>query len=111
MFLVRFWAFKLQESPRWLVSKKKDHLAVNSLIYIGNFNKKPTNLTLKQFHELDRIEATEPHPEGVAVPLGGFRQQWKNVKALFRGKDADPRLVLTIWGIYIFDFWGFSIVG
>lgn len=150
IFIARFVFFTFHESPKWLLSMKKDHLAVNTLRYIADFNKNPTNLTLQRLHDLDRIEASETQigPEEVMVPPNDTEKKgWKGLLRRLRPRKRDipwerfgpcreglqyvgsglwkwgadfvslwtgwrnAHLILVIFFMYAFDFWGFSIVG
>ena len=126
VFLIRFALFAFQESPKFLIQQKKDHLAINTVTYIGEYNDTPTKLTLQRFQELDRIEAAK-NPAGPNAEPPGTMSFWqyftealtafwgwvKRVGQLFRPlwSDRRPSLVIIVLFIYAFDFWGFSIVG
>ncbi|OAL44006.1 MFS general substrate transporter [Pyrenochaeta sp. DS3sAY3a] len=51
--LIRILAFKIPESPRYLLSKGRDAEAVEAVNYIARFNKKPETLTLSMLQEID----------------------------------------------------------
>ena len=125
VFLIRFALFAFQESPKFLIQQKKDHLAINTVTYIGEYNKTPTKLTLQRFQELDRIEAAKNPAGPNAEPVGtSFWQYFRGALTAFWGwlkrvgrlfwplwVDKRPSLVIIVLLIYAFDFWGFSIVG
>lgn len=59
IFITRFFIFKFQESPKFLLHQGKDSRALHVIRYIGDFNKKPTNLSMEKFYELEQIEDSE----------------------------------------------------
>lgn len=52
-FLVRFFLFKFEESPRYLINHGHDELAIQSLQAIAKKNGKECSLSLQDFHELE----------------------------------------------------------
>lgn len=51
--LIRIIAFKIPESPKYLLSHGRDADAVAAVNYIAKFNRKPQNLTLEMLQEID----------------------------------------------------------
>ena len=150
IFFLRFVIFAFQESPKYLINKGKDNQAVHVMQHIADFNKRPTNLTIGKFYELEQIHESGEMSENIRqatrrpgsttsqTSKRGFQawiKAWPESKRLQRGpgKWFQPavagivdflkrakglfdtwdkfRLVILVWLIYAFDFWGFSIVG
>ncbi|OOF93958.1 hypothetical protein ASPCADRAFT_516918 [Aspergillus carbonarius ITEM 5010] len=50
---IRWFVFKLPETPRYLLSKGKDQAAVDAVNYVARENGKPEPLTIDMFQEID----------------------------------------------------------
>ncbi|PWY76080.1 Clavaminate synthase-like protein [Aspergillus sclerotioniger CBS 115572] len=50
---IRWFVFKLPETPRYLLSKGKDQAAVDAVNYVARENGKPEPLTIGMFQEID----------------------------------------------------------
>jgi hypothetical protein len=77
MFAARFLLFRLHESPRFLVSKRKPGEALAVLKKIADFNDRPLALELRDVHGKDSMEsyrtvtaaeAKPTDPESVSAP-------------------------------------------
>ncbi|KAK3394609.1 membrane transporter [Podospora didyma] len=103
MFLVRFWAFTIYESPKYLMGKGKDEEAVRVVHEVARRNGKTTTLTV------DDLKACEPegyvHEATAGLALSSaFRRKLdevnvKRVRRLFatRRLALSTGLVMVIW--------------
>ena len=119
VFFLRFVIFNFQESPKWLLIRGEDKKAYESVAYIARFNRKECLLKLSDFEDID---ASSTYTKSdVVLPTGmipRFRRVFGNafltyglhLKGLFRTRRS-MRITLTVWAIYITDFWGFTMAG
>ncbi|KAE9383746.1 MFS general substrate transporter [Gymnopus androsaceus JB14] len=104
---IRFFVFKLFESPRFLVGIGKDAEAVEVIRKIAEFNGKSTNLTVEQLINaggMDPEKARQANTvtnERTRVLSKSSYLGWKHVKALFRTKKMafSTSLLIFLWGI------------
>lgn len=120
IFFLRFVVFNFQESPKWLLIRGRDKEAWESVAYIAKFNKKDCRLSLEDFEDIDK-NSTYVKDDDVVLPeglvkrsavvfRGAFGTYARGLKGLFRTR-ASARITLTVWVIYITQFWGFSLAG
>ena len=125
VFLLRFFVFNFQESPKFLLYRGQDQKAVQVLEYIARFNKTQCKVSLADFAALDRDVATPASEESgnsqtPALGSGAVQQRatWQakvrlefvRYKLLFKDFQA-TRLTILVWIAYIFDYWAFSVAG
>ncbi|KAM3073162.1 hypothetical protein ACMFMG_008875 [Clarireedia jacksonii] len=124
IFILRFVVFRLQESPKYLLSKGKDKEAVKVLQIIAKTNNTTCHLTNEDFAELDldeELRAPATNDFGETRPLGGKSHNYalmkgkivrelKRTGTLFATKKL-ARVTILVWVIYAFDYFGFSIAG
>jgi hypothetical protein len=119
VFVLRFFAFRFHESPKFLIYRGKDEAAVTVIQKVSKFNKHNCNLTLEMLQGLQEDDTSV----GPATPiLGAGKSQLKaswtekirlegdRYKNLFSNFTM-TRLTLLIWITYMCDFWGFTIAG
>lgn len=99
--LIRIVAFKIPESPKFLISKGRDAEAVDAVNYIARYNKRPETLTLEMLQAIDRQCAGFPEsdagsiaPAAAAVdpdmaPRGSKLSHMEILKESFRDYNAD----------------------
>ena len=112
-FFFRFVLFRFQESPKYLLSKGKDAEAVKSLQYIAKYNGKTTTISIEDFNACSESsdEALDPTATRFsAVGRNRLLTYLHGLKGLF-GSKRGTRITLTIWTIYITQFWGFTMAG
>ena len=79
VFFVRYFIFTFYESPKFLLSRGREEEAIEVLRKIAVFNGAPApELTVEQFHEIDRSVGTVAAPKDTAasakdVILGVFK--------------------------------------
>lgn len=122
IFLLRFFVFRFQESPKFLLSRGHDEKAVEVLHCIALFNKRESTVTMDVFAAL----TDEGLPNGTdhtgSPTLGADTKRLNHslghkakielarYKVLFSTATM-ARLTILVWITYMFDYWGFSISG
>ena len=121
-FLLRFVAFRFQESPKYLLYRGRDDKAVEVLHNIAKFNGCESFISLDDFNALSEEGGSVQSREsgrsimrvGTAQVTTSFSTKLKlecsRYKLLFRNA-ATARLTVLVWITYIFDYWGFSVAG
>jgi hypothetical protein len=87
--LIRILAFKIPESPRYLLSKGRDADAVEAVNYIARFNGKPETLSLAMLEEIDAQFTQTPggqHPATTTSSKG--LSQMQILKESFKDYDT-----------------------
>ena len=119
IFILRFFIFRFQESPKFLLYRGQDEKAVAVIQKVAKFNKQHTNISLQTFESL----TSEEDSIGSGAPmLGGGSKQlqastWEKMKLeltrykLLFNSFAMARLTILIFLIYICDYWGFTVAG
>ncbi|KAK4949644.1 hypothetical protein LTR10_011485 [Elasticomyces elasticus] len=121
VFILRSLLFTFQESPKYLLYRGRDEEAINVLQYIARFNKRECSLTLETFNALSsNTSHYSAHNSGPLLGTGSDKKDLSMVemigaelarfKPLF-SSFAMARLVILVWVIYAFDYWGFTIAG
>ncbi|KAJ3811591.1 MFS general substrate transporter [Lentinula aff. lateritia] len=99
---IRFFVFKLFESPRFLVGIGKDAEAVEVIRMLAEYNSKTSNLTVDQL-----VNAGKMNPEKARVAQNERRVLsassslgWDHVKALFKTRKLafSTSLLIFLWG-------------
>jgi hypothetical protein len=119
VFLLRSAVFRFQESPKFLVYRRRDAQAVKVLQNVAKYNKQTCTLTLE---DLEKLEQDSCSAQSDTPVLGGGRQQlsstwWEKLKLegdrfkiLFSSFQM-TRLTLLVWLTYICDYSGFTVAG
>ncbi|KAL6707817.1 hypothetical protein ACN47E_003717 [Coniothyrium glycines] len=105
--IIRIFAFKIPESPRFLLSKGRDVDAVEAVNYIARFNGVPETLTLDMLQAIDAQfsngSTTESTPTGM-TKVQRVKESVKdydksNFKSLFSGRRMAQHTTVTflIW--------------
>ena len=121
-FLLRFVAFRFQESPKFLLYRGRDMDAVRVLHNIAKFNGQQSGITLTMLNALTENYASTQESESDGPVLGAGEKQIKSslgskvklefvrYKMLFANFTI-ARLTILVWITYVFDYWGFSVAG
>ncbi|KAE9390536.1 MFS general substrate transporter [Gymnopus androsaceus JB14] len=107
LWSIRFFVFKLFESPRFLVGIGKDAEAVEVIRKIAEFNGKTTNLTVEQLVNAGGMDPEKTRQENTVtnerkrVLSKSSYLGWKHVKALFRTRKMafSTSLLIFLWGM------------
>lgn len=126
VFILRFVVFRFQESPKYLLFRGQDEKAIEVLQHIARYNKRECTVTLENFTALSSDASSSSSTGGDSTSnqpiLGSGSTQQKlpvsqriqlelaRFKVLF-SSFAMTRLVVLVWIIYAFDYWGFTIAG
>ncbi|KAF5515917.1 putative MFS-type transporter [Colletotrichum siamense] len=124
VFVLRFFVFKFQETPKYLIYRGHDARAIQTLEHMAHVNGKRCGLTLEMFHSLesDENDGSVGSALSASSGLGGGAKQtekkWPEKVKLELGRykmlfDGFPmiRLTVLVWLTYIMDFWGFTVAG
>ncbi|KAJ5083767.1 hypothetical protein N7456_013194 [Penicillium angulare] len=105
---IRIFAFKLPETPRYLLSQGRDQDAVDAVNYVARQNGKPEPLTIGMLREIDArlgmiVNEEEPRTklsvkEIVSENMEAFRGG--HYRALFATKKL-ARQTIIIWAIWL----------
>ena len=122
VFFLRFVVFNFQESPKYLLYKGQDEEAIKVLQHVAKVNRCQCNVTLATFAALTS-DASSADTQDSSKPLilGSRRQkglglgpilrlEFERFKILFSSWSMIS-LVILLWIIYAFDYWGFTIAG
>ncbi|BFZ55282.1 hypothetical protein PYCC9005_002322 [Savitreella phatthalungensis] len=112
IFFVRFVIFKFQESPKYLLTRGRDAEALAALQYIAKFNRQECKLTIE---DIDKCGAYKARDAVIGAGAGrvardNVKYYLLNLRGLFRTRHS-TRITLTVWVIYMSQFWGFSMAG
>lgn len=139
VWILRFLLFRFQESPKFLLSRGRDDEVVQVLQFIARYNNNECHVTSDTFRsiEVESARGTSGDPESdessaaESALLGtststSIDKSWRDrsmktamqrlkvelsrFKLLFSSWTM-ARLVILVWIIYGFDFWGFTIAG
>ncbi|KAK6581960.1 hypothetical protein PZA11_005657 [Diplocarpon coronariae] len=100
LFLVRFLAFTVYESPKYLMGKGRDEEAVKVVLEVARRNGKVSNLTI---HDLsaceDQIGATQNTNTSAALRREFEKLNFTHIRALFatRKLGLSTGLIMAIW--------------
>ena len=117
-FILRVCVFNLRETPKFLLSKNRDHEAVEVLRYIGHFNKRPCSLSSETMQSLDQSQVTVEGAIGISVgrsaAVSALRRSCHDslcrFRLLFDGLQM-MRLTTLVWLTYIMNFWSLTVAG
>lgn len=123
VFILRFFVFKFQETPKFLIYRGHDSRAIQTLQHMAEVNGKKCALTLEMLESLEGEEGSTFGSQTSSTPAlgGGARQRYMTwsqkakvefgrYKMLFDGFQM-TRLTILVWLTYIMDFWGFTVAG
>jgi len=103
MFLwgLRFFVFKLHESPKYLMGRGRDQQAVEVVHFVAHQNSKTSNLSVDELRAVDTRFGTHIDTSAAAAAkrkLAAFNLN--HVKALFATRKLaySTTLLIIIWG-------------
>ena len=68
MFFLRFFVFKLYESPKYLMGRGRDEEAVRAVHLVAAYNGKKSNLRLEHLQEVDAALSSSSSSRGMYSP-------------------------------------------
>lgn len=102
LWALRFFLFKLEESPRFLVGRGRDEDAVAVIQRIAKFNGKECSLTLEDLKlaEASVIGKVSDAHKKHSLLTKGSDYTLAHIKALFRTRKLawSTSLLIAIWG-------------
>lgn len=101
MFLIRFVAFKIFESPKYLMSKGRDDQAVRIVHEVARRNGKTSELTLDDLRACEPPGYVPPTDVRATVRRGLEEVDTKQVRALFatRRLALSTGLIMAVWAL------------
>jgi hypothetical protein len=106
LWSLRFFAFKLYESPKYLMSRGRDQQAVDVVHKLAEYNGKTSDLTLQELVKAGTLTGKEDALLDTSTE-GVIKRQLRklnaaHVKALFSTKKLaySTSLLIVIWGSY-----------
>lgn len=111
LFFIRFFVFNLYESPKYLMGRGKEKLAVEIVHKVAAYNGKTSNLTLEDLRSAGSYSAHTDFPEGQhdTSAIAAVRRQLRkfsgdHVRALFATRKLawSTSLLIIIWGQFPF---------
>lgn len=99
MFLIRFVAFKIFESPKYLMGKGRDEDAVRIVHEVARRNKKTTNLTLADLKACEPEGYVARTDAAMAVKRQMAKFDMSHVRTLFSTRKLafSTSLIMTVW--------------
>ena len=119
VFILRFFAFRFHESPKFLMYRGKDEAAITVLQKVSKFNGRQCALT---YEMLQSLTEDDDSTGSSAAFLGGgkgrrqasliekVKMELERYKTLFSSLVM-ARLTILVWLTYACDFWGFTLAG
>lgn len=118
LWVIRFFVFRLLESPRYLVGQGKDREAVKVLHEVAAFNGKTCSISVEDLQKVGEANM------GSSMKINSFanvsRTSWIHIKRLFvtRKMALSTTLLISQWGkvqfrasvaLYSQSFWQASL--
>ncbi|KAG8880325.1 hypothetical protein FRB97_000938 [Tulasnella sp. 331] len=101
MWAIRFFVFKLYESPKYLMGRGRDAEAVEVVHKVAAFNGTTSSLTLKDLTRFDRTSGKGVDTSAAAaIKRNTEKFQSNHIKALFASAKLawSTSLIISIWG-------------
>ncbi|KLO16507.1 MFS general substrate transporter [Schizopora paradoxa] len=98
LWVIRFFVFRLLESPRYLVGQGKDHEAIKVLHEVAAFNGKTCTVSVE---DLQKVGENAGSPMKVNSFANVSRTSWIHIKRLFATKKMalSTTLLISQWGL------------
>lgn len=111
LWVLRFFVFRLYESPKYLIGRGRDADAVDIVHRVAAYNRRMSSLSLKQLHAVDKSFGQVQREDaekasGVDTSTKGVIKRKlaifsaEHVKALFATRKLawSTSLLITLWG-------------
>lgn len=105
---IRFFVFKLYESPKYLMGRGREMQAVEVVHKVAAYNGKTSHLSVEDLERVGRyVEYSDVEPEGQqdTSAIGAIRRKLRqfsggHVKALFATKKLawSSSILIVLWG-------------
>jgi len=109
LWAVRFFAFRLYESPKYLMGKGEDEHAVKVIHKIARYNGKPSSLSLKDLQSVDKECDGEADSNGKRKEFGSTNRTLRRHLSIFDGNHVKPLFAtrkLAVSTILLIVLWG-----
>lgn len=108
LWAIRFFVFKLYESPKYLMGRGRDDQAVQVVHKVAAYNGKMSRLTLDQLRSAGSILGQEKLDASAKAAIGRRMMKFNSnhVKVLFatRRLAYSTSLLILLWGTCCLDF-------
>lgn len=126
LFVLRFFVFRLYESPKFLMGRGRDAEAVEVVHKVAAYNGTTSNLTLDMLRRADinRPASLKDVPEVSPISAidtsrsGALRRVlrvfgWDHITPLFKTRKVawSTSLLITLWGACFTSVWRLSTYG
>ena len=108
LFVIRFFVFRLYESPKYLMGRGRDAEAVSVVHKIAAYNGTTSHLTLEALQAVERREKGDIEGKAVTMDtsaLGAVKRTvdkfgWEHGTPLFRTRQLalSTSLLIVVWG-------------
>lgn len=104
--MVRFFIFRMPESPYFLLSKGRDQDAIDVVHHIAKKSKKSVDISIERFQNIDEAYGNERPPAATIGSVGTFFSAFKgqfanlganSIKLLFGTRKMALQTSLIIW--------------
>lgn len=101
LWAIRFFIFKLHESPKYLMGRGRDDLAVDIVHKVAAFNGTTSTLSIEHLQAVEKIDEKQMETNAAAAvrrKLSAF--SGNHVKSLFATKKLawSTSLLIILWG-------------
>lgn len=102
LFLLRFWAFKLYESPKYLMGRGNDVAAAEVVQKVARYNGVESEFGVAELSAVDTAAGGAGGAGGVQGDLGIL----SHLRALFATRElaTSTLLILAIWFLTVYTF-------
>ena len=102
MFVLRYFVFRLYESPKFLMGRGKNALAVETIQHVAAYNGKPCPI---QVEHLDKLDETYHRTKSDTTAFAAAKRKlekfnFTHVRSLYRTKKLafSTSLTILLWG-------------
>jgi len=109
LWAVRFFAFRLYESPKYLMGKGKDEHAVKVIHKIARYNGKISSLSLKDLQSVDKAFDGKAGSNGKRKAFGSTSRTLRRHLSIFDGNHVKPLFAtrkLAVSTVLLIVLWG-----
>lgn len=105
MFLLRFVAFDLHESPKFLMGRGRDSQAVESIHAVAKYNGVESTLVVEDLTKVDTDATNNARYTTVSAAVERNLERFKfdHIRALFATKELvfSTSLVISLWALIV----------
>lgn len=107
LWAIRFFAFSLEESPRYLVGRGRDEEAVSVIHRIAAFNGRTSSLTVEQLNAVGERATAKEGSHGKKILSDSSVWTTYHIKSLFKTARLawSTSLLIFLWGMLVSDWY------